>query len=63
MIRSSYSEWRNPIRGVNVPNEDIRLVSYLIALNDIVEKNEYTQSNIRDVIRATQGAECNGRIL
>ena len=28
----------------------------MIALNDIVEKDEYQLSNIRDVVRATQGA-------
>lgn len=56
VIRESNSEWRNPIRALRKPNGDIRLVSNLIALNDIVEKDNYKLANIRDVIRATQGA-------
>lgn len=35
------------------PNGDIRLVSNLIALNDIVEKDNYRLANIREVVRAT----------
>ena len=57
VIRESNSCWRNPIRAIRKPNGEIRLVSNLMALNDIVEKDEYKLANIRDVIRATQGAE------
>ena len=56
VIRPSTSEWRNPVRAVEKPNGDIRLVSNLIALNDIVAKDEYRLASIRDVVRATQGA-------
>ncbi|KAF9756190.1 Transposon Tf2-9 polyprotein, partial [Nosema granulosis] len=57
IIRRSISEWRNPIRAIEKPNGDVRLVSNLIALNDIVEKDPYELSNIRDVIRSTQGSK------
>ncbi len=56
IIRRSTSDWRNPIRALEKPNGDIRLVSNLIALNDIVEKDPYELVNIRDVIRSTQGS-------
>jgi hypothetical protein len=56
VIRKSSSTWRNPIRSLK-PNGGIRLVSNLIALNDIVEKDEYRLTNIRDVVRETQGAK------
>jgi hypothetical protein len=57
IIRRSTSDWRNPIRAIEKPNGDIRLVSNLIALNDIVEKDPYELTRIRDVIRSTQGSE------
>lgn len=53
IIRRSTSDWRNPIMALENPNRDIRLVSNLIALNDIVEKDPYEMVNIRDVIRST----------
>jgi hypothetical protein len=56
VIRDSVSSWRNPIRAIRKPNGSIRLVSNLIALNEIVEKDEYGLTNIRDVVRATQGS-------
>lgn len=47
----------NPIRSIRKPSGEIRLVSNLMALNDIVEKDDYKLSNIREVIRAPQGAK------
>lgn len=42
---------------IRKPDGGIRLVSNLIALNVIVEKDDYKLTNIRDVVRATQGDE------
>ncbi|KAF9742342.1 Retrovirus-related Pol polyprotein from transposon 17.6, partial [Nosema granulosis] len=56
IIRMSTSEWRNPIRALRKPNGKIRLVSNLMCLNDLVEKDHYELATIRDVIRCTQGS-------
>lgn len=57
ITRRSNSVWRNPIRELRKPNGKIRLVSNLIALNDIVEKDCYKLARIRDVVRSTQGSD------
>ncbi|KAF9748555.1 Transposon Tf2-11 polyprotein, partial [Nosema granulosis] len=57
VIRRSDSDWRNPIRAIEKPNGNVRLVSNFMALNDLVKKDPYNLVNIRDVIRATQGSE------
>ncbi|KAF9742716.1 Retrovirus-related Pol polyprotein from transposon opus, partial [Nosema granulosis] len=56
VIRRSTSEWRNPIRALEKPDGGIRLVSNLMALNDLVEKDSYTLPLIKDIIRSTQGS-------
>ena len=56
IIRKSISDWRNPIRAIEKPNGDVRVVSNLIGLNDLVEKDPYELATIRDVIRSTQGS-------
>lgn len=56
VIRESTSLWRNPKISIEKPNGEIRLVSNLIALNDIVEKDKYQLANIREIVRATQGS-------
>jgi hypothetical protein len=38
IIRKSRSDWRNPIRMLEKPNSDIRIVSNTIVLNELVEK-------------------------
>lgn len=38
-------------------NGSIGLLSNLIALNDLIEKDEYELANIRDFIRYTQGTK------
>ncbi len=57
IIRRSTSDWRNPIRALEKPDGGIRLVSNLMALNDIVEKDPYELASIRDVIRSTYGSK------
>jgi len=58
IIRKSTSMWRNPIRALDKgEGKGIRLVSNLIALNDLVEKDPYCIPNIRDILRATQGSK------
>lgn len=57
IIRRSSSKWRNPIRALRKPDGGIRLVSNLMALNDLVEKDAYELANIRDIIRFTQGSK------
>lgn len=57
IIRKSKSQWRNPIRAIMKPSGEVRIVSNLIALNDLVEKDPYNLENIRGVIRATQGSK------
>ncbi|KRH92835.1 putative transposable element, partial [Pseudoloma neurophilia] len=37
--RRSNSQWRNPIRFIEKPDGNLRLVSNLMALNDIVKKD------------------------
>ena len=56
-ICRSTSKWRNPIRALRKQNGTIRLVSNLMALNDLGEKDEYGLANIRDIIRYTQGSK------
>ncbi|KAI5149893.1 hypothetical protein ENBRE01_1185, partial [Enteropsectra breve] len=56
VIRRSDSDWRNPIRVLQKPDGNIRVVSNLIALNSLVEKDPMELRNIREVIRATAGA-------
>lgn len=56
MIKKSTSEWRNLIRAIEEFNGDIILVNNSIALNSILEKDEYRPLNVREIIRATQGA-------
>ena len=53
IIRRSTSGWRNPNRALRKPNCTIRLVSNLMALNDLVEKGEYELANIGDIIGYT----------
>lgn len=58
IIRKSDLVWRNPIRAIEKPDgKGIRLVSNLMGLNDLVEKDPYGLPNIRDIIRATQGSK------
>ena len=57
IIRRSTSGWRNPNRALRKPNCTIRLVSNLMALNDLVEKGEYELANIGDIIGYTQGSK------
>ena len=56
IIRKTESEWRSPIRAIPKPNGGIRIVSNLMALNDLVEKDPYELRNIRDILGATQGS-------
>lgn len=53
--RRSASEWRNPIREIEKPNGGLRVVSNIIGLNGLVEKDPYSLANIREVIQATRG--------
>ncbi|KAF9742483.1 Retrovirus-related Pol polyprotein from transposon gypsy, partial [Nosema granulosis] len=56
IIRRSRSDWRNPIRAIEKPNGDVRVVSNLMGLNDLVEKDPYGLPTIRDIIQNTQGS-------
>ncbi|KAF9762688.1 Retrovirus-related Pol polyprotein from transposon opus [Nosema granulosis] len=56
VIRKSRSDWRNPIRAIEKPNGEVRLVSNLMGLNDLVEKDPYTLPTIRNIIQKTQGS-------
>lgn len=56
IIRRSESMWRNPIKALEKANwKDIRVMSNLLALNDLVEKNPYEIPNRRELLRAIQG--------
>jgi Zinc knuckle len=57
IIRNSISTWRNPIRAIEKPNGEVRVVSNLIALNELVEKDPYELPNIRKIVAATQGSK------
>lgn len=54
-IRRSRSAWRNPMRAIEKANGSVGIVSNLMALNDLVEKDPYELGRIRDVTRAVQG--------
>lgn len=56
IIRRSASDWRNPIRAIEKPNGEVRLVLNFMCLNDMCEKDPYELKNIREVIQATQGS-------
>jgi len=56
VIRRSSSEWRNPIRALPKGDDKVRLVSNLMALNDLTEKDPYALESIREVTSAAQGA-------
>ncbi|KAF9750341.1 Retrovirus-related Pol polyprotein from transposon, partial [Nosema granulosis] len=56
IIRKSRSDWRNPIRAIEKPDGEVRVVSNLMGLNDLVEKDPYTLPTIRDIIQKTQGS-------
>lgn len=57
IIRKSHSAWRNPIRALEKPDGSIRIVSNLMCLNDMVEKDPYELRNIREIVSSTQGSE------
>ncbi|KAF9761169.1 hypothetical protein NGRA_2810 [Nosema granulosis] len=40
----------NPIRAIENPNGEVRVVNNLMVLNDLVEKDNYTLPTTRDII-------------
>ena len=56
VIRRSRSDWRNPMRAIEKPNWEVRIVCNLMGLNDLVEKDPYELARMRDVVMATQGS-------
>jgi Reverse transcriptase (RNA-dependent DNA polymerase) len=54
IVQKSESQWRNPIRAIEKPNGEVRLVSNLMALND--EKDTYAIPDMRRVVEATVGS-------
>ncbi|KAF9746157.1 Polyprotein P3 [Nosema granulosis] len=56
VLRKFNLNWRSLIRAIEKLNGDIRLVSNLMRLNDLVEKDPYRLPLMRDIIRATQGS-------
>jgi hypothetical protein len=50
VISESRSQWRNPIRALKKPNGEIRIVSNLIALNNIVKKDSFEIPEMRRLI-------------
>ena len=57
IIRKSVSECRYSIRTISKPNGDVRIVNKLICLNDLVEKDPYNLSTIREIIQVAQGSK------
>jgi hypothetical protein len=57
IIRESGSDWRSPITPVEKPDKSIRICTNLIALNNIVEKEEYPTPIMNDLIEKVQGSE------
>jgi hypothetical protein len=53
----SESQWRNPIRALEKPNGEIRLVVNLMAFNDLTEKDSFTLPDMRRLIQATAGSK------
>ncbi|MGL5636187.1 MAG: reverse transcriptase family protein, partial [Bacteroidales bacterium] len=56
IIRKSDSQWRNPIRALQKPNGEIRLVCNMMALNDITETDSYAMADMKRIIEATVGS-------
>lgn len=57
IIRRSESSWRSPIRPVEKPDGSIRVCTNLIALNDLVRKENYPTPIMSDLIEKVQGSE------
>lgn len=57
IIKRTNSNWRNPIRAIEKPNGDIRVVGDLMPSNSIVEKDPYMLGNINEVINATRWSQ------
>ncbi|KAI5152345.1 hypothetical protein ENBRE01_2758 [Enteropsectra breve] len=57
IIRKSSSTWRSPVRPVEKSDGSIRICTNLIALNDIVEKEDYPTPLMNDLIEKLQGSE------
>lgn len=56
VIRKSDSQWRNPIRALEKPDGSVRLVSNLMCLNDLTEKDSYTIPEMKRIVEATVGS-------
>lgn len=57
VLRESISNWRNPVRFLEKSNGDVRLVVNLIKLNDMVVKDNYAISNMKEILQKTCGAK------
>lgn len=57
IIRKSQSIWRNPVRFIEKPDGEVRLVLNLIALNDLVVKDGYQIPNMNEIIRNLYGSK------
>lgn len=57
IVRRSKSRWRNPIRAIEKPDGEVRIVGNLIGLNDLVEKDPYELPIMKQKIQATQGSK------
>lgn len=56
IIRRSKSDWGNPITALPKGEGKVRLVSNLMALNSLTEKDPYQLANIKEVTNAAQGS-------
>ncbi|KRH92898.1 putative transposable element [Pseudoloma neurophilia] len=57
ILRQSNSQWRNPIRYIEKSDGNLRLLSNLMELNDIVKKDSYTIPVMREIYTATMGSK------
>ena len=56
-IRESVSEWRNLIRPENKPDGSIRMCMNMMALNELVEKEEEYIPKVDDILDNLQGSK------
>ncbi|KAI5153777.1 hypothetical protein ENBRE01_3245, partial [Enteropsectra breve] len=57
IIRKSTSNWRSPVRPVIKPDGSVRICTNLIALNDLVVKEEYPTPIMSDLVEKVQGSQ------
>ncbi|ELQ76440.1 RNA-directed DNA polymerase, LTR Retrotransposon [Trachipleistophora hominis] len=57
IIIKSKSDWRNPVKAIENPDDGMRIVSNLMLLNDLTEKDLYKIPDMKRIVKATTGSK------